>query len=201
MVMSFEKDSRSKMNLKRKKRTICTVIVMMVTMVMLAGCGGSADAEAVSYEDIIGKYTELAESADDLSNYMVEEDINIELFSAVAELEGWNIYYTEKDIDNNGVDELLISGGYDTDETVNYLIYTMDENGAVDLFPDYEFGARAKFAIYEGGIISVEGSNSAEDSIYEYYKASGYVTSVELIDSAEAENVELVEMEFDWKQL
>lgn len=189
------------MKAKGNKRIICAIIAIMASMMMFSGCGGSADAETGSYEEIIGKYAEIIESRGDLSDYTVEEDINVELFSAVAGFDGWNIYYTEKDIDNNGIDELLISGGFDTDETINYLIYTMDENGAVDLFPDYVFGARALFTVYEDGVIAVEGSNSSEDVVCEYYKVGGDVTSVEPMDSETIEVSDLVEMEFEWKQL
>lgn len=191
--------------MKKKNIIIYMIAAIMSLMVIFSGCGNSSNDKEMSYEDIIAVYAELVDSIDYMGDYMEEADINIELLDTLAGSDEWNIYYTLKDVDNNGIDELLISGGYDTDEIVNYLIYTMSDKYAVELFEDYEFGGRVHFTVYEGGIIGVNGSNSAEDAFYEYYEIDGENSSVKLIESNSAEDGDkyskLDEMKFDWKKL
>ncbi len=82
----------------------------------------------------------------------------------------YNLGYLLKDIDNNGVDELIL-GEYPSDDDsswneVIYDIYTIDNNKIIHVV---EGGERNRYYLCDNGMIANEGSGNASYSTYAYY--------------------------------
>ena len=76
--------------------------------------------------------------------------------------------YTIKDIDGNGIDELLIGDMFENGDYFLYDIYTINpKDGTIIHLADG--GERDRFKINGNGVIIEEGSNSAFDSFQKGY--------------------------------
>lgn len=80
-------------------------------------------------------------------------------------------FYCNYDIDNNGIDELLI--GYDKDKIFD--VYSFDDNNvlkALKLFKDETLAERSELIIFKNGVIKIHGSGGAEFGSENFYKFS-----------------------------
>jgi hypothetical protein len=93
------------------------------------------------------------------------------------------VYYTLYDIDGNGTQELIIGGGEDASNPWNYDLYTYDGSKAVHVFPNFEFGYRTNFSLYENGIIEVFYSGSASESGNDFYRMNAAGTGAEIVEN------------------
>lgn len=144
------------------------------------------DAVLAEYADMVQNnfYTDALEN-EDLDTYDASfgEDIGFEIRARVQ-----NIFYALADIDQNGVQELIIAAS-DTNVTNSgnspwyYDIYTYNGTKAVHLFPDYEFGYRTNFKLMENGIIQINGSYSAAESGCEFYRIGSDGITPELVEA------------------
>lgn len=91
--------------------------------------------------------------------------------------------YVLRDIDSDGVDELLLtSGEYGELYVYIYAIVTIKEGKAYPVA--YEGGARNRFYLCQDNIISNEGSSGAANSGYEYYRlVNGNLIQIESVYS------------------
>ena len=87
------------------------------------------------------------------------------------------------DIDGNGTQELIIGGGEDASNPWNYDLYTYDGSKVVHVFPDFEFGYRTNFSLYENGIIEVFYSGSAAESGNDFYRMNAAGTGAEIVEN------------------
>lgn len=158
------------------------------------------DATAPIYEtyvEIIREYGEMIK-AQDTSGRKYGDDISTELIIAGNSYENLNVGYAFYDVNEDGVQELLIGVNYDNgsgpafDSTI-YNIYTVNSNNEVVLLASG--GARNRYYIctnttadrlkdqmQHGAFIGNEGTGSATVTFSSFYRVSLQTGSLRLID-------------------
>lgn len=153
-----------------------------------AGTAGNTEAEAAGiYGDIIAEYRDMVQNnfyqdlleKEDLLAY--ENSFGKDIGSEIRHAQ--KVYYALYDIDGNGTQELIIGGGEDASNPWNYDLYTYDGSKAVHVFPDFEFGYRTNFSLYENGIIEVFYSGSAAESGNDFYRMNAAGTGAEIVEN------------------
>lgn len=149
--------------------------------------GNTEDEAAGIYSDIIAEYRDMVQNnfyqdlleKEDLEAYenSFGKDIGPEIRHAQK------VYYALYDIDGNGTRELIIGGGEDASNPWNYDLYTYDGSKAVHVFPDFAFGYRTNFALYENGIVEVFYSSSAAESGTDFYRMNAAGTGAEIVEN------------------
>ena len=149
--------------------------------------GNTEDEEAGIYSDIIAEYRDMVQNnfyqdlleKEDLLAY--ENSFGNDIGSEIRHAQ--KVYYALYDIDGNGTQELIIGGGEDASNPWNYDLYTYDGSKAVHVFPDFEFGYRTNFSLYENGIIEVFYSSSASESGNDFYRMNAAGTGAEIVEN------------------
>lgn len=153
-----------------------------------AGTAGNTEDEvAGTYGDIIAEYRDMVQNnfyqdlleKEDLLAY--ENSFGKDIGSEIRHAQ--KVYYALYDIDGNGTQELIIGGGEDASNPWNYDLYTYDGSKAVHVFPDFEFGYRTNFSLYENGIIEVFYSGSAAESGNDFYRMNAAGTGAEIVEN------------------
>lgn len=153
-----------------------------------AGTAGNTEDEAAGiYGDIIAEYRDMVQNnfyqdlldKEDLLAY--ENSFGKDIGSEIRHAQ--KVYYALYDIDGNGTQELIIGGGEDASNPWNYDLYTYDGSKAVHVFPDFEFGYRSNFTLYENGIIEVFYSSSAAESGNDFYRMNAAGTGAEIVEN------------------
>ena len=153
-----------------------------------AGTAGNTEAEVAGiYGDIIAEYRDMVQNnfyqdlleKEDLLAY--ENSFGKDIGSEIRHAQ--KVYYALYDIDGNGTQELIIGGGEDASNPWNYDLYTYDDSKAVHVFPDFEFGYRTNFSLYENGIIEVFYSGSAAESGNDFYRMNAAGTGAEIVEN------------------
>lgn len=153
-----------------------------------AGTAGNLEDEATEiYGDIIAEYRDMVQNnfyqdlldKEDLLAY--ENSFGKDIGSEIRHAQ--KVYYALYDIDGNGTRELIIGGGEDASNPWNYDLYTYDGSKAVHVFPDFEFGYRSNFTLYENGIIEVFYSSSAAESGNDFYRMNAAGTGAEIMEN------------------
>ena len=153
-----------------------------------AGAAGNTEnEEAGIYSDIIAEYRDMVQNnfyqdlleKEDLLAY--ENSFGKDIGSEIRHAQ--KVYYTLYDIDGNGTQELIIGGGEDASNPWNYDLYTYDGSKVVHVFPDFEFGYRTNFSLYENGIIEVFYSGSAAESGNDFYRMNAAGTGAEIVEN------------------
>ena len=114
---------------------------------------------------------------------VIGEQINTELLYASTNFDTFYVFYALQDIDNNGVQELVIGGSDSINTVTNYDVFTLNGTQIVPLFPNMQFGYRTTLRILSGGIFAVNWSNSAAHYGNTFYRITGNGTSVEEVES------------------
>lgn len=152
------------------------------------GTAGNTEDEAAGiYGDIIAEYRDMVQNnfyqdlleKEDLLAY--ENSFGKDIGSEIRHAQ--KVYYALYDIDGNGTQELIIGGGEDASNPWNYDLYTYDGSKAVHVFPDFEFGYRTNFSLYENGIIEVFYSGSAAESGNDFYRMNAAGTGAEIVEN------------------
>ena len=149
--------------------------------------GNTEDEEAGIYCDIIAEYRDMVQNnfyqdlleKEDLLAY--ENSFGKDIGSEIRHAQ--KVYYALYDIDGNGTQELIIGGGEDASNPWNYDLYTYDGSKVVHVFPNFEFGYRTNFSLYENGIIEVFYSGSAAESGNDFYRMNAAGTGAEIVES------------------
>lgn len=149
--------------------------------------GNTEDEKAGIYSDIIAEYRDMVQNnfyqdlleKEDLLAY--ENSFGKDIGSEIRHAQ--KVYYALYDIDGNGTQELIIGGGEDASNPWNYDLYTYDGSKAVHVFPDFEFGYRTNFSLYENGIIEVFYSSSASESGNDFYRMNAAGTGAEIVEN------------------
>lgn len=149
--------------------------------------GNTEDEVAGIYGDIIAEYRDMVQNnfyqdlleKEDLLAY--ENSFGKDIGSEIRHAQ--KVYYALYDIDGNGTQELIIGGGEDASNPWNYDLYTYDGSKAVHVFPDFEFGYRTNFSLYENGIIEVFYSGSAAESGNDFYRMNAAGTGAEIVEN------------------
>ncbi len=149
--------------------------------------GNTEDEEAGIYSDIIAEYRDMVQNnfyqdlleKEDLLAY--ENSFGKDIGSEIRHAQ--KVYYALYDIDGNGTQELIIGGGEDASNPWNYDLYTYDGRKVVHVFPDFEFGYRTNFSLYENGIIEVFYSGSAAESGNDFYRMNAAGTGAEIVEN------------------
>lgn len=153
-----------------------------------AGTAGNTEDEVAGiYGDIIAEYRDMVQNnfyqdlleKEDLLAY--ENSFGKDIGSEIRHAQ--KVYYALYDIDGNGTQELIIGGGEDASNPWNYDLYTYDGSKAVHVFPDFEFGYRTNFSLYENGIIEVFYSGSAAESGNDFYRMNAAGTGAEIVEN------------------
>lgn len=153
-----------------------------------AGTAGNTEDEVAGiYGDIIAEYRDMVQNnfyqdlleKEDLLAY--ENSFGKDIGSEIRHAQ--KVYYALYDIDGNGTQELIIGGGEDASNPWNYDLYTYDGSKAVHVFPDFEFGYRSNFTLYENGIIEVFYSSSAAESGNDFYRMNAAGTGAEIVEN------------------
>lgn len=149
--------------------------------------GNTEDEEAGIYSDIIAEYRDMVQNnfyqdlleKEDLLAY--ENSFGKDIGSEIRHAQ--KVYYALYDIDGNGTQELIIGGGEDASNPWNYDLYTYDGSKVVHVFPNFEFGYRTNFSLYENGIIEVFYSGSAAESGNDFYRMNAAGTGAEIVEN------------------
>lgn len=175
--------------LNYKKPALWTVVVAVIACVVAAMCfltnpKGQAietpleGTDYSGYDELIAEARNVLENSD--GNYPEEEP-----FSHVF-YQHWDyetLGYLIKDIDGNGVDELIFgantdgwdNGGWDG---IIYDLYTIVNGKVFRVLDGWE---RNRYYLCENGCIANEASSSSSESSYNYYAYSG--TELTLVES------------------
>ena len=153
-----------------------------------AGTAGNTEDEVAGiYGDIIAEYRDMVQNnfyqdlleKEDLLAY--ENSFGKDIGSEIRHAQ--KVYYALYDIGGNGTQELIIGGGEDASNPWNYDLYTYDGSKALHVFPDFEFGYRTNFSLYENGIIEVFYSGSAAESGNDFYRMNAAGTGAEIVEN------------------
>lgn len=153
-----------------------------------AGTAGNTEDEAAGiYGDIIAEYRDMVQNnfyqdlleKEDLLAY--ENSFGKDIGSEIRHAQ--KVCYALYDIDGNGTQELIIGGGEDVSNPWNYDLYTYDGSKALHVFPNFEFGYRTNFSLYENGIIEVFYSGSAAESGNDFYRMNAAGTGAEIVEN------------------
>lgn len=133
-----------------------------------------------SYEVVFDQYRSAKES-----NY---EHCGKYVSEAMLWLRGWGsdfeMYYSLLDLNNDGIDELLIGGddlASHSDEISKFGLLTLDGNKPVFLLNNPSFGHRAHLHIFEDGTFAVSGSSGASSNHTYFYRLPQYANEVSLV--------------------
>lgn len=139
--------------------------------------------DSVIYNSILEKYSNAIKDADTALN-KPDDDVNSELLIAIKSYgdEKLSVYYSFADINEDGVNELLIGAGDGTQSTVIYDILSYNGEKPVHLFDLYSLGYRRNLTIYNSGIMRMDGSSGADSNSVAFYKLPSGKTSPELIE-------------------
>ena len=146
-------------------------VIVTASALLLASCGGPK----LTKEEIIDR-GEIGYSGI-VSYIVVGYQCNWENMDPSAEMNLSSVYtycspycgFTQKDINGDGIPELLVGDRFEDGATVIYDIYTVHPRTA-SLIHLASGGERDRFTIKETGIIVEEGSNSASDSFTKAYR-------------------------------
>lgn len=145
--------------------------LILAAVLIIAGCG----SPKLTKEEVID-YGEIG-FADIVSYIVVGYQCGWEDMDPAAEMQLSNVYaysspycgFAQKDIDGDGIPELLLGDKFEDGTTVIYDIYTIHPKTA-SLIHLASGGERDRFTINESGTIVEEGSNSAADSFTKVYR-------------------------------
>lgn len=145
--------------------------LILATALVIAGCG----RQKLSKEEVID-YGEIGFS-DVVSYIVVGYQTNWEDMDPAEEMKLSGVYrysspycgFAQKDIDGDGIPELVIGDKFEDGTIVIYDIYTIHPKTA-SLIHLASGGERDRFTINESGTIIEEGSNSAFDSFTKAYR-------------------------------
>lgn len=150
-----------------------TTAIIITAALALASCGGPR----LTKEEVID-YGEIGFS-DIVSYIVVGYQSNWEDMDPAEEMKLSSVYtysssycgFAQKDINGDGIPELLIGDRFEDGTTVIYDIYTIHPRTA-SLIHLASGGERNTFAVNMDGVIIETGSNSAEDSFVKGYRIS-----------------------------
>ena len=171
-------------------------ILILTSILAIAGCANRNITNAAAEEDMIenGKI-----GYADIVSFLVQgyqcrwdgispEDQGLsQVYSYCSELAGYAI----KDIDGDGIEELLIGDNFGSDGYDIYDIYTINPADG-SLFHLAKGGERDRFRINGEGVIIENGSNSAFDSF-----TKGYVIKDGKLEEVQSWHDSLLTIEFD----
>ena len=146
---------------------------ILAATLIIASCGCSS--QKLTKEEIVD-YGEIG-FADIVSYIVVGYQSHWEDMDPAAEMNLSSVYaysspycgFAQKDIDGDGIPELLIGDRFEDGTTVIYDIYTIHPRTA-SLIHLASGGERDRFTVNESGTIIEEGSNSASDSFTKVYR-------------------------------
>ena len=140
----------------------------MVLVLALTGIAAAQD-EAIEpvYADLISEITGILDGRDS-GKLTVEEDYSVVIAWLTGQPASVNLGYALKDIDGNGVRELLIGENYDGSEegTVLYDMYTIRDGELLHVFDGWD---RNRYYLCTNGNFINEGSSGAMQSNTAYY--------------------------------
>ena len=156
-------------------RITAAVLIFAFAASVLASCGSESTSdqtidaqEAGIYNEIIEMFCdgiengwESYEDSDDLSYLWYQYGIAESLSDAG---------YAFIDIDENGMEELLVGLVSDAEEGIIYDLYTYEDGSVVHLASG---GERWTYRLCANGYIGYEGADSASEGSYAFYSISG----------------------------
>ena len=99
---------------------------------------------------------------------------------------GDNFYYAYRDIDGNGIDELLI--GFGSEGYIRIVdLYGFDGEQAVQLIDEPTLGDRSSLSLLEDGTLYLFGGSSATEATHAFLRVDGY--TLKEADASTAEEV------------
>ncbi|MCD7949553.1 MAG: hypothetical protein LUG12_04750 [Erysipelotrichaceae bacterium] len=134
------------------------IILCLLLSITLIGCQSNNETENETTTQNSTTETSNTQTIDTYDN-IIEETKN----------SSYNLGYLLKDIDNNGIDELIIGEYPDDDSSWNeviYDIYTIDNDEIVHIVEGSE---RNRYYLCDNGTLANECSNSASYATYAYY--------------------------------
>ena len=149
------------------------IIIILCTILAIAGCG--CGRQKLTREEVID-YGEIGFS-DIVSYIVVGYQSKWKDMDPAEEMKLSSVYaycspycgFAQKDINGDGIPELLIGDRFEDGTTIIYDIYTIHPRTA-SLIHLASGGERDRFTINESGTIIEEGSNSASDSFTKAYR-------------------------------
>lgn len=171
---------------------------IIIAALAVAACGNNNrnTGKAVPEEDMV-EYGKIGYA--DIVSFLVQgfqcrwEGISPEdqglspVYSYNSEYAGFAI----KDIDGDGIEELLIGDQFEDSRYDIYDIYTINPADG-SLFHLAKGGERDRFAVNGEGVITESGSNSASDSFYK-----GYVIKNGRLEEVQSWNDDALELDFE----
>lgn len=179
--------------IKTKNKITKSFVAILATTVLLTGCGAANQNNSketqtnetiteqnkeVVYSKILDKYyTALSEKWD--MEKLQEDSLNLLIRDYEDPLN--KVGYLVKDIDGNGIAELLIGdvSGEEFMDKMIFDLYTIVENEPVLIFAGWD---RNRYYMCSDGLIANEGSSGAAYSDYYMYKIASDGKSLEIIE-------------------
>lgn len=146
-------------------------LILLASFLMLCGIASAQDtAPDPLYQDLIRELTLILDGQDS-GTLTVEEDYTVVIAWLKGQPASVNLGYALKDVDGNGVDELLIGENWDDSGTVLYNMYTIRDGELLRVFDGWD---RSRFYLCtNGNFINRASSGAMQSSIAYYIYAKG----------------------------
>ena len=144
------------------------ILMTLALLFLLCGTAYAQDSEIEPiYQDLIGEIYHIMDGQPS-GNLEVEEDYTVVVAWLTGQPASRNIGYTLKDVDGNGVRELLIGENWGDSEagTVLYDMYTIRDGELLHVFSGWD---RNRYYLLTNGNFINQGSSGAMQSSEAYY--------------------------------
>ncbi len=144
------------------------IVLVLALLFLLCGTAYTQDSEIEPiYQDLIAEIYHIMDGQP-TGNLEVEEDYTVVVAWLTGQPASRNIGYTLKDVDGNGVRELLIGENWGDSEagTVLYDMYTIRDGKLLHVFSGWD---RNRYYLLTNGNFINQGSSGAMQSSEAYY--------------------------------
>ena len=144
------------------------IFIAIIAVFLLAGFASAQDtAPDPLYQDLINELTSIMKGQDN-GKLTVEEDYSVMITWLTGQPASVNIGYALKDVDGNGVQELLVGENWGDSEqgTVLYDMYTIRDGKILHVFDGWD---RNRYYLLTNGNFINQGSSGAMQSNSAYY--------------------------------
>ena len=144
------------------------ILITLTFVFLLAGIASAQDTDIDPlYQDLINELTGILKGQDS-GKLTVEEDYSVVISWLTGQPASVKIGYVLKDVDGNGVQELLVGENYGESDagTVLYDMYTIRDGELLHVFDGWD---RNRYYLCDNGNFINQGSSGAMQSNFAYY--------------------------------
>ena len=144
------------------------ILITLSFVFLLAGIASAQDSDIDPlYQDLINELTGILKGQDS-GKLTVEKDYSVVISWLTGQPASVKIGYVLKDVDGNGVQELLVGENYGESDagTVLYDMYTIRDGELLHVFDGWD---RNRYYLCDNGNFINQGSSGAMQSNFAYY--------------------------------